>query len=228
MTSGSRTRVLVVFVKAPVPGRVKTRLAEGLGDEAAAEVYRQLGKRVVRQLGGGEYRLVIYYDPPDSEPSIRRWLGESAPLRYLPQPGGDLGRRLRHAFDWGFERADLVCVVGTDIPELDRSVVETAFSLLDDLGEHGVVVGPALDGGYYLLALSRPAPELFRAMPWSTDRVLEETMRRAHTLGLWVRSLTPLADVDRAEDLAPELRERWLGADSAGADEPGEEVDPGR
>ncbi len=228
MTSGSRTRVLVVFVKAPVPGRVKTRLAEGLGHTAAAKVYRRLGKRVVRQLEGGEYRVVIYYDPPDSELSIRQWLGESPRLEYLPQPEGDLGRRLQHAFDWGFERGDLVCVVGTDIPELDRNLVEAAFSVLEGPGEHAAVIGPALDGGYYLLALSRPVPELFSAMPWSTDQVLEETMRRAQTLGLRVRSLTPLADVDRAEDLAPDLRERWLGANAAGADEPAGELDPDR
>ena len=205
MTPQEPRRVLLVFVKAPAPGRVKTRLAKELGEVEAAEIYRQLGHRIVTRLQGGDYRIVIYYDPPDSEHEIREWLGDGE-QEYLPQPHGDLGERLCYAFEWGFSEADLVCVVGTDIPGLDRGEVESAFSWL--LGAEGVdaVFGPALDGGYYLLSLRRPAPSLFEGIPWSTDRVLEESMKRADDLSLEVRSLSTLADVDRVEDLPDDFR----------------------
>ena len=198
-------RVLLVFAKAPIPGLVKTRLATDVGALDATKIYRRLGRQVTEQLRGGAYRTVIYYDPPDSEHVIRAWLGDNAE-EYLPQKPGDLGDKLAHAFEWGFGEGDLVCVVGTDIPELDRSRVEEAFSLLSEPGGPDAVFGPALDGGYYLLGLRQPAPGLLAGIPWSTDRVLLESVRRAHQLGLTVRSLSALADVDRAEDLPDRFR----------------------
>ena len=207
-------RILMVFAKAPTPGQVKTRIAKELGATAAADIYRRLGRRMVRQLRGGDYRMVIYYDPPASEPEIRTWLGDGE-HEYLPQRSGDLGERLTHAVEWGFGEGDLVCVVGTDIPGLDRQKVESAFSLLSDPEGADAVFGPAMDGGYYLLALRRPAPDLFRGIPWSTDRVLEESMKRANGLGLKVESLLALTDVDRVEDLPDEFRHyRWREEDS--------------
>ena len=197
-------RVLMVFVKEPTPGRVKTRIAKELGETEAAEIYRRLGRRIMRQLRGGDYRTVIYYDPPASEPEIRKWLGDRE-HEYLPQQSGDLGERLTHAVEWGFGEGDLVCVVGTDIPGLDRHRVESAFSLISNPEGVDAVFGPAVDGGYYLLALRRPAPDLFKGIPWSTDRVLEESMKRANRLGLKVESLSVLADVDRVEDLPDEF-----------------------
>ena len=194
-----------MFAKAPVPGRVKTRLAEELGAIRAAEVYRQIGRRVVTQLSGGAYRMVIYFDPPGSEPEINAWLGDLEHER-LQQPAGDLGSRLTQGFRWGFAEGRSVCVVGTDIPGLDRQPVEDAFAILSSPGGPDLVVGPALDGGYYLLGLRRPAPELFRDIPWSTGDVLEATMARAKRLGLTVHSLSALADVDRPEDLPKEFR----------------------
>ncbi len=193
----------MVFAKEPVPGRVKTRIAKELGEVEAADIYRRLGRRVVQQLRGGDYRTVICYDPPASEPEIRKWLGEKE-HEYLPQQSGDLGERLTHAVEWGFGEGDLVCVVGTDIPGLDRHRVERAFSLLSDPEGVDAVFGPAVDGGYYLLALRRPTPDLFKGIPWSTDRVLEESMKQANGLGLKVESLSVLADVDRVEDLPSE------------------------
>ena len=193
----------MVFAKEPAPGRVKTRIAKELGEAEAAEIYRRLGRRVVQQLRGGDYRTVICYDPPASEPEIRKWLGEKE-HEYLPQQSGDLGERLTHAVEWGFGEGDLVCVVGTDIPDLDRHRVESAFSLLSDPEGADAVFGPAVDGGYYLLALRRPTPDLFKGIPWSTDRVLEESMKQANGLGLKVESLSVLADVDRVEDLPSE------------------------
>lgn len=169
-------------------------------------MYRQIGRRVVDRLSDGAYRTVIYYDPPGAEPEIQAWLGDLPGLERLPQSVGDLGTRLRSGFEWGFNEGSLVCAVGTDIPELDRGRVEEAFSSLSDPGGTDLVLGPALDGGYYLLGLRRPAPELFENIPWSTDGVLDATIAQARQLGLTVSSLPPLADVDRAEDLPAEFR----------------------
>lgn len=196
----------MIFAKAPVPGRVKTRLAAEFGAAAAADIYRRLGARVVDRLRGGAYRTVIYFDPPEAEPAVRAWLGEDDDLEYLPQPAGGLGERLIEAFAWGFDEGRAVCVVGTDIPQLEAGEVETAFSRLEDPDGADAIFGPALDGGYYLLGLRRLWPDLFRLDEWSTDRVLEESLSRAGELGLRVGLLAPLRDVDRPEDVPGELR----------------------
>lgn len=220
--------ITFVFVKAPVPGRVKTRLAASLGDVEAARLYRSLAHRIVGRVGEGGYRTVVYFDPPGAEADVRAWLG--AEREYRPQPGGDLGERLRQAFTRGFEEADCVAVVGTDIPDLDAGAVERAFDLVSGSGGPDAVFGPALDGGYYLLALGRPAPGLFEGIPWSTGAVLDESIRRAGALGLTVGLLDPLADIDRAEDL-PDVLSVQLLLESPkppqDRDDPSEEDDPG-
>jgi hypothetical protein len=119
---------------------------------------------------------------------------------YTAQSDGDLGRRLLAAFtaarDAGIGRA---VMVGTDCPELQAAHLEQA---LQALGDHDLVLGPAADGGYYLIGARRPCPGLFRDMPWSTDRVLALTLARARDAGLRVRLLDLLRDLDTADDLA--------------------------
>lgn len=198
-------RLLLVFVKAPDPGRVKTRLARELGDQEAARIYRRMGRRVVEGLEGGPYRMVIYFDPADAGARIREWLGGSG-MEFLAQPPGGLGDRLAHAFEWGFARAEQVCVVGTDIPDLDRTVVASAFEALGGPPGTDAVFGPAVDGGYYLLALCTKAPGLFEGIPWSTDRVLATSLGRADAAGLAVHLGPTLADVDHPSDVPPSLR----------------------
>ncbi len=203
-----RRFIVFVFVKAPVPGRVKTRLAASLGSVEAARLYRSLAHRIVERVAAGGYRTVVYFDPPGAAAEVRAWLG--AGREYRPQPQGDLGERLRQAFADGFEEADCVSVVGTDIPDLDRAAVERSFELVSASEGPDAVFGPALDGGYYLLALSRPAPGLFEGIAWSTGAVLEESLRRAEALGLTVGFLDSLADIDRGEDLPDELSVQLL------------------
>ncbi|MFP3948984.1 MAG: TIGR04283 family arsenosugar biosynthesis glycosyltransferase, partial [Longimicrobiales bacterium] len=143
--SDEEGRVLLVFAKAPVEGRVKTRLARDVGHRRATRLYHAVGRRVVDQLRGGPYRTVVCHDPPDAETEIRSWLGADG-LEFRPQKGADLGARMAESFGWAFERARAVCIVGTDAPGVDRSVVEEAFASLEAAD---IAVGPAADGGYY-------------------------------------------------------------------------------
>lgn len=194
---GSDRRILLVFAKAPMEGRVKTRLAREIGPERATRLYREVGRRIVDQLRDGPYRTVVCYAPPDAGREVRSWLGAEG-LDFRPQEGAGLGERMAESFRWAFGRAREVCIVGTDAPGVGRHVVTEAFAALAD-GD--LVLGPASDGGYYLMALSEPRPDLFRDIVWSTSGVLEATLERADHLGLRVHLLGERTDLDTSEDL---------------------------
>jgi rSAM/selenodomain-associated transferase 2/rSAM/selenodomain-associated transferase 1 len=189
-------RSLLVFAKAPLPGKVKTRLARAMGDARAAELYRRMGKAIIEAVRGGDFETSVVYSPAEGLPAIRAWLGDSP--RLMPQADGDLGRRMNIAITHALETSGRVCLIGTDSPDLDAALVSQAF---EALGETDVVLGPARDGGYYLIALSEPHSELFEEIPWSTDRVLESTLTRASAAGLAVRLLETLTDVDEPADV---------------------------
>lgn len=191
---------LLVFVRWPEPGHAKTRLAPRLGMAGAARAYRGMAERVlagVRRLDRPDLTRVVWLSPPDRGKDVENWLGPG--LTYRTQPAGDLGTRLQHAFARAFANgARSVVAVGTDCPDLTEGRIAAAF---DALTEVDAVVGPALDGGYYLIGLSRPAEPAFRDIPWSTERTFEVTLSRLRTTGAAVRFLPPLRDVDRPEDL---------------------------
>ncbi len=189
-------RRLLVFAKHPVPGKVKTRLAEALGPEEAARIYQTLGRSVLDQVRGGPFRSVVYFDPPTATEDITAWLGSEG-LEFRPQAPGDLGDRLEAAFQEALGEADTAVVIGTDAPGVDAEGVERAFHQLE---EADVVIGPATDGGYYLMGLRSPTPGLFQEIPWSTCDVLSTTLNRARELGLDVAVLPALEDVDTLED----------------------------
>ncbi len=193
----SPREVIGVFAKAPVPGVVKTRLAAAIGSEAAAELYRRLGQRVVSAAAASR-RAVVWYAPPGRRVAVTGWLDGVRGIAYRAQPAGSLGRRLETAFAWHFAHgAGRVVIVGTDCPGVGRSVLARAFRALRSAD---VVLGPALDGGYYLIGLTAPHPELFRRVAWSTGLVLRATRARARALGLSCRVLDLLRDVDTAND----------------------------
>lgn len=187
-----------VFAKAPVPGRVKTRLARDIGREAAAAVYRRVGRQVVAAAAASGYPTTVWYAPPAGRPAVEGWLAELGPLAFRPQTAGSLGTRLAHAFGRSFAAGNAaVVIIGTDAPGVDRHILAGAFRALRT---YDLVLGPSLDGGYYLIGLAAPQPGLFRAIPWSTGKVLRATQTRALALGLSIRLLQPLRDVDRARD----------------------------
>jgi len=188
-----------VFVKEPRPGAVKSRLATRIGAERAAAVYRAIAGEEMRRTTprGDEYERVFFFDPPQAQAAMQAWLpGE----RLVAQGGGDLGARMSAAFAETFRRgARRVAIVGTDVPWVAR---EDVLDALESLDEHDLVIGPATDGGYYLLATKRHQQALFRDIPWSTPDVLTATLDRASSVGLGVRVLRTLGDVDTAEDVA--------------------------
>lgn len=195
--------VLIVFVKEPRPGTVKTRLARAMGDERAAQLYRVIAGEAVRRTAPrrGEYERLFFFTPAESGPRLARWLpGEIL----LPQEGSGLGARMANAFEAAFRRgARRAAIIGTDVPWVSRERVKEALLAL---GDHEVVVGPARDGGYYLLALDRPRSGLFDGIAWSTPSVLSATAARAEMLGLRLGVLEPLSDIDTIEDVRREWR----------------------
>ena len=195
--------MLAVFVKEPRPGKVKSRLAATLGAAAAAEVYSAIAGEVVRRTAPprDEYERVVVFDPPAAGAAIADWLGV-APAALMPQSPGDIGERMASAFEDLFRRgARRVALIGTDVPALGREDVREALQSLDG---HDLAIGPATDGGYYLIAVKKPEPALFRAVPWSSSDVLKSTLDRAAARDLSVRVLRTMGDVDTAEDLSAE------------------------
>jgi rSAM/selenodomain-associated transferase 1 len=177
---------------------VKTRLARRLGEARAAALYRALAEEQIRRTAprADEYERRFFFDPPDARAELEAWLG---PQAYVPQAAGDLGGRLSAAFAEVFAGgARRAAVIGTDVPWMSRDDVLEALESLD---HEDVAIGPATDGGYFLLALRRPQPALFRDVPWSTSGVLTATLERAAARGLGVSVLRTLGDVDTMDDL---------------------------
>jgi rSAM/selenodomain-associated transferase 1 len=193
-----RLDVLGVFVKAPAPGRVKTRLATEVGVHRAAEIYRDLGRRVVSACAGSGHDTVVWFAPPEARSAVREWLKGLSVAAFRAQLSSPLGVRLDAAFRQHFdEGARRVIMIGSDCPGVDAVLVSRALPMLD---EHDLVLGPAHDGGYYLIGLRAPAPHLFQGIAWSTEAVLEQTLARARQLGLSAALLPTLRDVDTASD----------------------------
>jgi len=182
---------LIVFVKAPRPGAVKTRLAKAIGEFEAAAAYGRLVETLLNQLRGLR-ELELCFCPDDAAGEVRHWLKKGWSSH--PQGGGDLGERLHSAFQRVFQAgAKRVVIIGSDCPAISVEDIREAW---DGLRSHDVVLGPATDGGYWLIGLRQLQPDLFRGVRWSTENVFPETMQRAQDAGLSVRLLRELADVD--------------------------------
>src|SRR5947209_486922 len=198
MSSGRRR--LILFTRFPIAGKVKTRLIPALGLEGAAALHRRLVVRTMRAalLGCREAgaELEVRFDG-GSESAMRHWLGDAC--SYQPQGAGDLGQRMGRAVAQSFADGASRCVlIGSDCPELDGDLMAKAFNLLKS---NSAVVGPAEDGGYYLLGLNREMPDLFAGIAWGTDSVLQRTIAVLARNGVNPARLKQLGDVDRPEDL---------------------------
>ena len=207
------SEAVLVFAREPAAGRAKTRLIPLLGERGAAELYARLLAHTLREVAAidrPELWRVACLEPPEALARAREFLPEGFDV--IAQACGDLGAKLVGAFATAFERgAERAIALGTDCLDLTRERIAAALASLE---EHDAVLGPALDGGYYLLGLSRRlAPDLervFAKIPWSTEHTLDAQRAALRRVGVEPSLLEPLRDLDTPEDCAA-LRERWRG-----------------
>ena len=195
---------LVIFAKAPAPGQVKTRLCPALTEDEAATLHGSFVLDTLERTKAAASSFKLSFDrvlacAPSSQHVFFRIMEARHGVTLLDQEGDDLGGRMRHTFDQLFARGyRQVCLVGTDVPSLPLTHYRDAFAALS---RHDLVLGPAIDGGYYLIGLTAPHPALFENIPWSTDQVLALTQQQAAAEGLKTALLPPWNDVDTLDDL---------------------------
>ena len=193
---------LIILARYPEPGTTKTRLIPALGPQGAADLQRRMTEHVVdcmrRFVQNRAVSIEVRYEGGD-ETLMWEWL--CADLECRAQGDGDIGERMERSFHDAFERgARHVVLIGTDCPGITPEIMEDAYKALSS--ETDLVLGPATDGGYYLIGMCRHIPDLFRDILWSTGTVLQETRKVAERLNLAVHFVTALDDIDRPEDLA--------------------------
>jgi rSAM/selenodomain-associated transferase 1 len=193
--SGGAGDRLILFARAPVIGSVKTRIAASLGAESALGAHLELFGTVVRNLESVS-SVAICATPDDALGMMEIWRRPGWEL--WPQGGGDLGERLARAFRRGFDAgAGRVVIIGSDCPDVRPAHIEQAWTALRTLP---AVFGPARDGGYWLIGLSKMVPEFFAGMPWSGERLLRATLAVAQQQNLSFELLETLGDIDTATD----------------------------
>ncbi|MGD1715124.1 TIGR04282 family arsenosugar biosynthesis glycosyltransferase [Dapis sp. BLCC M172] len=191
---------LIIFSRYPEPGKTKTRLIPALGEEGAANLQRKMtettlikAKKLLNRMSlsieirfaGGNLQL------------MKNWLGSD--LKYQEQGTGDLGERITRAFESAFNRGmKYVVIIGIDCPSLTPEIMLQAFGKLT---QSDVIIGPATDGGYYLIGIKKIIPELFQGINWGTSVVLSQTVAIARKINLAIDYLPKLSDIDRPEDL---------------------------
>ncbi|WP_392531754.1 TIGR04282 family arsenosugar biosynthesis glycosyltransferase [Nostoc sp. C117] len=192
---------LIIFTRYPEPGKTKTRLIPVLGSVGAANLQRQMTEHTILQVQ--ELQKVIdisvevRFAGGDSQ-LMQEWLGLD--LVYQSQGEGDLGSRMTRSLFQAFQSgAENAIIIGTDCPGVNTQILATAF---DKSYTFDLVIGPAMDGGYYLIGLRQPISELFANIEWGTAQVFQKTVEIAQKLNLSQINLPPLADIDRPEDLA--------------------------
>ncbi|MCP9451710.1 MAG: TIGR04282 family arsenosugar biosynthesis glycosyltransferase [Nitrospira sp.] len=209
VTPSPRAAALVMFAKAPVPGQVKTRLCPPLTPDEAATIHGSFVLDTVERAKAAIDRFKLPVDrflacAPSSAHPFFKVLEARHHVRLIDQVGDNslgenVGQRMAGVFDRLFAQGyRSVILVGTDVPSLPIEEYRRAFDLLES---HDLVLGPALDGGYYLLGLKRPIPDLFVDIPWSTALVLKTTQDRARAAGLTIASTAPCQDIDTIDDL---------------------------
>ena len=188
---------LIIFVRNPELGKVKTRLAKGIGDEQALQVYQSLLRKtheVIKNIDA--HKFVFYADGINNND-----LWENDLFNKLQQTGNDLGERMLNAFAYLFNKDyGKILIIGSDCPALTPAIVEEAFLSLD---QHEVVIGPTFDGGYYLLGLKKLISCLFENKQWSTETVYQDTIQNVSDLSLFYAVLPQLSDIDTMQDWLP-------------------------
>lgn len=204
----SKKREIIIFVKAPVPGNVKTRLVPPLSYDQAAELYRAWAKEAFKNAAGLQSAHVeVAYAAHPKIPTPDWLYNGQIPADYFMQSDGSLGERLIHAFTRAFTNGmERVVIIGSDSPGLPFKYFEDAFN---HLNSKDIVLGPSQDGGYYLIGLSKSLrPEIFQNISWSTSLVFAQTLNAAAQIGLSTELLPEYFDIDTFHDLE-KLRDRY-------------------
>ena len=205
MINPSSATVVALFVRVPLPGRVKTRLASHLGAEGACSLYRAMVADILANLMACGYPVYLFHDGKDDSELPEEWIAASS--KVIAQEGDSIGERMAAAFERCFaEDLERVLLAGSDIPGLDNRLMFEAAKALE---AHDVAIAPAADGGYCLIAMSRGSyrQDVFRDVPWSSDQVLRTTLERCRDSNLGVTLLKTLRDIDTIEDLVAYCRE---------------------
>jgi hypothetical protein len=190
---------ILFFVKNPVKGEVKSRLAAVLGETIAVELYENFILDMLTTVDSCKARCLICFFPERAQKKLKHWLGRA--YHYLPQEGKDLGERMKNGFIEAFRmKCKNVVLIGSDIPDLPLSFVRRAFRMLK---KYDAVVGPARDGGYYLIGFRHDTfiPEVFDRLTWGGKTVLRSTLNRLKKRGCRVHLLPAWNDVDTADDV---------------------------
>jgi hypothetical protein len=195
-----RDRCLAFLVRHPEPGKVKTRLAKKYGNAFAAELYGYFVEDLLATLEPGNFHLEIFFTPAERYLEIRQRFGSR--FSYTPQQGEGLGERMESAFRRCFTKGFTATVlIGSDFPDLAIKVIEEAFLAIEDGKD--TVIGPAYDGGYYLIGFGADKfdPSIFRDMPWGENGICDKTLNRLHAQGYQIHLAPPWRDIDTEEDL---------------------------
>lgn len=188
-------QLLMIFVKNPELGKAKTRLAASIGDEAALKVYKRLLEKTKEITLSLPFSKAVFYSQFIDTQDL--WSNEHFTKKL--QSEGDLGQKMETAFDWAFQNGfQKVCIIGSDCYDLTTDNLNEAFECLDN---HNAVIGPARDGGYYLLGLSKACSSIFQNKQWSTDSVCSDTEKDFQSEGTSYKKLKTLNDVDTIDDL---------------------------
>ncbi len=189
----------MIFARAPVAGKAKTRLIPALGRQGAADLHAYLVERTLRQVNATPGVDVALWCTPSVEHGFFRSCAQKFAVTLHGQQGLDLGCRMHNAFEVTLRAAPWAILVGSDCPELESGDIQQAIDIL----QHGsqAAIGPAFDGGYYLIGLRHSSPLLFEEVPWGTESVWQITADRLATLGWFYQTLAQRHDLDQPQDL---------------------------
>jgi rSAM/selenodomain-associated transferase 1 len=194
------SRCLIVFIKYPQPGQVKSRLAKDFDGDFAAGLYKAFALDILECAMRGDWQLQVFFYPPEKETEIKKLFGNDH--EYRPQRGADLGARMKNAFaDCFSEGFKSIALIGSDFPDLPLKIIEDAFAVLDSPSD--AVIGPAADGGYYLIGFRYNTflPAIFEGITWGSPLVLEETIRMLKAKNHTPQLTGEWHDIDTRDDL---------------------------
>ena len=188
---------LIIFVRYPETGKVKTRLAEETDIHFACNFYKLCAENTFSEISllANSHKYIFYTDEKDKA-KIAEWTKNK--FFYVLQEGNDLGERMYNAFEYVLKHYDKAIIVGTDIPDLSKEIIDSAEEILE---QNDIVIGPSKDGGYYLLGIKRNYKELFENILWSSESVFDSTIKKAKILNLRIGRLQSLQDIDNLSAL---------------------------